>query len=151
MTDHTRRPDTVRTTPDHPLQHPYTDTRVDTPLAAHAAALQHLEAALAGQIDDGAPWAACDANIAARIRDAVAPPEDTTPAAVLQRITRRTADCHATASAARGTCSVCNREYALRTDGMVRHHMRDQPGPQWERGTCAGAYEPPASWAHCSS
>lgn len=42
-----------------------------------------------------------------------------------------------------GACSVCGHTYQVRKDGTVRHHVRDQPGGQWSRGTCPGSRKPP--------
>lgn len=54
------------------------------------------------------------------------------PQAGAQSLTRR-----------RGICQVCGREFDVRVDGLIRHHLKPRPSHAWYRHPrCTGAEQP---------
>lgn len=43
----------------------------------------------------------------------------------------------------RGICPVCRREFDVRADGLIRHHLKPRPSHAWYRHPrCTGAEQP---------
>lgn len=46
----------------------------------------------------------------------------------------------------RGVCPVCAREFDVRVDGLIRHHLKPRPSHAWYRHPrCTGTEQPAQS------